>query len=74
MEDNPYNVITFQTDEYIKTTPLTISPAPDSSIRVFMTWYSSDEAVEILPQTLPEYERNGFTIVEWGGTEYYCNE
>lgn len=74
MEDNPYNVITFQTDEYVKTTPLTISPAPDSSIRVFMTWYSSDSMVEIQPQLLPEYERNGFTIVEWGGTEYFRNE
>ena len=38
-------------------------------IRVFMTYYSSDEPVEIKEQELPHYERNGFTLVEWGGSE-----
>lgn len=68
MEDNEYNVITFHTEEYSAAVPLTVTPAPDTSIRVFMSFYASDEAVDIPEQALPSYERKGFTLVEWGGT------
>ena len=67
MERNPYNVISFQTDAYTDAAQLNISPAPDSVIRVFMTWYPSDEAVDIPEQELTSPERTGFTAVEWGG-------
>lgn len=30
--------------------------------------YSSDEYVDIAPQTFEPIERKGFTVVEWGGT------
>lgn len=70
MEDNRYNVISFHTDAYNDTAPLTVAPAPDSMIRVFMTWYASDSACEIPAQQLPQYQRNGFTVVEWGGSQY----
>lgn len=70
MEDNNYNVITFHTDAYDLTAPLTVSPAPDSVIRVFMTWYASDEPRDIEAQELPTFEREGFTVVEWGGSQY----
>ena len=69
MQDNPYNVITLHTDDYARSVPLTVSPAPDTQIRVFMTYYSSDTPVDIPEQKLPHYERNGFTLVEWGGSE-----
>lgn len=70
MEDNPYNVISFHAEAYDETAPLTVSPAPDSVIRVFMTWYASDEYLGITEQELPVFERNGFTVVEWGGSQY----
>ena len=69
MQDNPYNVITLHTDDYARSVPLTVSPAPDTQIRVFMTYYASDAPVDIPEQELPHYERNGFTLVEWGGSE-----
>ena len=69
MQDNRYNVITFHTDDYDKSVPLTLSETPDTSIRVFMTYYGTEEFVEIEEQTLPHYERTGFTLVEWGGSE-----
>ncbi len=69
MQDNPYNIITLHTDDYARSVPLTVSPAPDMQIRVFMTYYSSDTPVDIPEQELPHYERNGFTLVEWGGSE-----
>jgi hypothetical protein len=34
-----------------------------------MSWYGSDEYVELEPQSLQASERTGFTVVEWGGSE-----
>ena len=67
MKDNPYNVISFQTKTYTDAAQLDITPQPDTTIRVFMAWYASDEAVDIPEQTLDTVQRNGFTAVEWGG-------
>lgn len=69
MEQNPYNVISFQTKTYEEAAKLHISPEPDSLIRVFMAWYGSHEAIELPEQQLITPEREGFTVVEWGGAE-----
>ena len=69
MEQNPYNIITFQTDRYTETARLDIDPAPDTLIRVFMAWQASDTAVGLPAQSLSAPARRGFTVVEWGGTE-----
>ena len=69
MEDNKYNLITLHTDDYSASVPLNVSPAPDTIIRVFMTFEPVSEFTEIEEQVLPSYERNGFTLVEWGGSQ-----
>lgn len=69
MEHNPYNLISFQTTAYTDSAKLTIDPAPDTLIRVFMAWQGVEEQVEVPPQTLTAPQRSGFTAVEWGGTE-----
>ncbi|MBR2408786.1 MAG: hypothetical protein IKB07_07485 [Lachnospiraceae bacterium] len=69
MEQNPYNVISFQTKNYTDAAKLTVSPAPDTLLRVFMAWKGAEDLVEIPEQTLTAPERTGFTVVEWGGTE-----
>ena len=69
MEHNPYNLISFQTEAYTDSVELTIDPAPDTLIRVFMAWQGLDEPVEVETQNLTAPERIGFTAVEWGGTE-----
>ena len=49
---------------------LEIEPAPDTVIRVFMVWQALDAELEIPAQILPKaMAREGFTVVEWGGTE-----
>lgn len=68
LQKSAYNVITLHTEDYARSVPLTVSPTPDSVIRVFMTFEPCDEFVEIPPQVLPHYERKGFTLVEWGGS------
>ena len=69
MEDNPYNLITFQQEAYTEAAKLTVTPAPDSILRVFMTWKPLTEPVDIPAQELPTFERHGFTVVEWGGAK-----
>ena len=69
MQDNPYNIISFQTDVYTDAAKLNINPSPDTLIRVFMTWQSADKYINLPEQQLSAPERNGFTVVEWGGTE-----
>ena len=69
MEQNPYNVISFQTENYTETAKLTVSPEPDTLIRVFMAWKGAEEFTELPKQELSARSRTGFTVVEWGGTE-----
>ncbi len=69
MQNNPYNVISFQTTAYTDAVGLEISPAPDSLLRVFMTYYATDEKLDIEPQSFARFERRGFTVVEWGGSQ-----
>ena len=69
MEDNKYNLISFQSDIYTENAKLTVSPEPDSLLRVFMAWRAINEPIEIKEQEISTFERTGFTVVEWGGTE-----
>ena len=69
MEANPYNLIAFQTTAYTDHARLTVAPAPDTVLRVFMAWKPLERPVELPPQALDAPERTGFTVVEWGGTE-----
>ena len=69
MQDNAYNVISFQTNAYTDSARLDVTPAPDTVIRVFMAWYGADAPVDIPAQTLTAPARDGFVLVEWGGAE-----
>lgn len=70
LQKNPYNLISFHFEDYDRAAPLTVSPQPDTMIRVFMTYMPLAEPTEPVPQNLPHYERKGFTLVEWGGGEF----
>ena len=69
MEENPYNLIAFQSDAYTEAAQLAITPTPDTVLRVFMAWKPLEEPVELPPQELAGPERSGFTVVEWGGCQ-----
>ncbi len=68
MESNRYNVISFHIDDYGESVPLEVTPKPDTAIRVFMTFRGTEEFADIKEQELKRFERNGFTLVEWGGS------
>ena len=69
MEQNPYNLIAFQSDAYTDHARLTVTPEPDSMLRVFMAWKSLEHPIDIPAQDLPAFNRTGFAVVEWGGAE-----
>ncbi|MGI5959286.1 MAG: hypothetical protein ACOX60_07725 [Massiliimalia sp.] len=68
LESNPYNLISFQQDTYTQYAPLTITPKPDHILRIFMVCKPLEHPIEIQEQELSPFERDGFTVVEWGGT------
>ena len=70
MENNKYNLVRFRTTEEVNEyMPLEISEQPDTLIRVIMDYKPVDEFISIKEQELVKQEREGYTIVEWGGRE-----
>lgn len=68
MQNNPYNLITFQNEVYTDNAKLEVIPEPDSILRVFMAYRPIDETIDIEEQNLESFKRQGFTVIEWGGT------
>ena len=68
MQDNAYNLIAFQGASYTDSAVLSIVPKPDSMLRVFMAYKPLTTFVEVEPQVISEFHREGFTVVEWGGS------
>lgn len=70
LESNRYNLIRFESiDEINAYMPLEIMPKPDTVIRVMMEFKESNKYVDLPEQILKTPQRNGFVVVEWGGTE-----
>ena len=70
MQNNEYNYIRFATAEEINEYMLLeFSVQPDSIIRVLMQYKAIDEYIEIPEQQLETPTREGFVVVEWGGSE-----
>ena len=67
MQDNPWNLIAFQGKNYTDSAPLTVTPRPDSILRVFMAYRPLDAPISVPLQELTPFVRKGFTLVEWGG-------
>ena len=69
MQGNPWNIISFKTDEYEEAVGLTVDPAPVNKIRVLMLWYPWISKINYTEPTLKPVvvDRTQPTIVEWGG-------
>ena len=51
---------------------LNISPKPTNTARLYMLWATAEanyEEIGIAPQDIPTINREGFTVIEWGGAE-----
>jgi len=69
LQKNEYNLITFQTTVYEQNAVMHITPEPDSILRIFMAYMPLEAPVNIPEQKLERFERTGFSVIEWGGTE-----
>ena len=70
LEKNKYNYIRFASNEEInQNMPINIAPTPDTFIRVLMVYKPLNKQINVKEQNLKQIEREGFTAVEWGGTE-----
>ena len=68
MQGNKYNLITFSTEQYEQLAQLTVSPKPDSLLRVHMVYKPLEKPIKIPQQKLSKFTRKGITVVEWGGS------
>lgn len=63
-----YRISFFQNKDMNKFVPMSVSPAPDTVIRVFLDWSPlENNNLSIQPEELTHINRQGFTVVEWGG-------
>ena len=74
LEKNGESFVTFAAEQYTDNAVLTVTPQPDSVLRVQMLISKVDDsnraAFQKLPeQELPRFEREGFVLVEWGSTD-----
>ena len=70
LQNNKYNYIYFETnvnDIY----PISVNPKPDTEIRILMEYLPLKDKIQVPEQELCKVQRQGFTLVEWGGTRIY---
>ncbi|MBF0510911.1 MAG: hypothetical protein HQL13_01140 [Candidatus Omnitrophica bacterium] len=70
---NKYNLIHFAQTEYAQIAQMNITPKPDSLLRVLMVYQPLTQPMAVKPQVFKPFKRQGFTVVEWGGTEVTDN-
>ncbi len=63
-------------EEYDDIAALNITPKPDHQFRLYMLWTPVPESADLnpAPQELPAVRHDGFSVVEWGGSELKYNE
>jgi hypothetical protein len=72
MQKNKASYIRFVFNEgYDQFASIKVFPQPKNIFRVMMVWQdaSTMEGIKILPQAIPAAKRDGFSVIEWGGTE-----
>ena len=68
MQGKPYYAVSFYgTHVMNQLAPLTVTPKPDTIIRILMDFTPLDHPVAVTPYSLTSIPRTGFTVIEWGG-------
>lgn len=71
MENNPFNLIHFASNDYERIAELKVTPIPETMIRVMMLTQPLTSPIDFPTQDLSQMKKTrcGFTVVEWGGCE-----
>ena len=67
---NKLSLCSFQSKKFFDDMELNVTPKPDSLIRVFLIIKKIDAPINIKEQKLIANERKGFTVIEWGGSNF----
>ena len=71
LEKNKKSLVYFElTEERNSYSKININPKPDSILRIVIHIKKVNNKTNIKEEKLAPFERRGFTIVEWGGTNY----
>ena len=65
---NKLSLCSFQTQEFFDNFEMNVNPKPDSMLRVFLSIKKLDYPVNVQEQKLERFERKGFSVIEWGGS------
>ncbi|EAX96604.1 Ubiquitin family protein [Trichomonas vaginalis G3] len=63
-----YVKVCFHFENFDDMCPMNVEPKPDNINRVFFAALPLESPCDIEPQELPTFNRDGFTVIEWGGT------
>lgn len=67
-EDSQYLYVTFLFNNDVnQIARLTVNPQPQNIFRVFMLYKPVDSTYETEPLNILKADRNGYTLIEWGG-------
>ena len=68
MQAKPYYFVSFMTNSIVDDlAPLTVTPKPDTIIRILMDFTPLDKPISVQGFNIQTPVRKGFTVVEWGG-------
>jgi len=67
---NNLSLCSFQSKKFFNDMKLNVTPKPDTMIRIFICIKKIDAPLEIREQNLEKNERKGFTVIEWGGSDF----
>jgi hypothetical protein len=67
---NKLSLCSFQTEKFFENMELNVTPKPDSMIRIFLSIKKLEAPINVKEQKLVSVERKGYTVVEWGGSNF----
>ena len=67
---NKLSLCSFQSKKYFNEKKLIVTPKPDTMIRIFLCIKKIEAPINIKEQKLEKNERKGFTVIEWGGSNF----
>ena len=67
---NKLSLCSFQSKKFFDDMKLNVTPKPDTMIRIFLCIKKIDAPIDIKEQILEKNERKGFTVIEWGGSDF----
>ena len=67
---NKLSLCSFQSQKFFNDMKLNVTPKPDTMIRIFLCIKKIEAPIDIKEQKLEKNERKGFTVIEWGGSDF----